>query len=139
MVFVKHRESPVLTGRHLLPLPEPWWRVGSHWCWPLLSVGACAGKAGSASVSLCLLLFFEGENHPRHTPKTLSSSFTQPVGNVSMVSVNTIPVHLNLHIAFDVSPIINYVLQGAITIAEILEPRRVTLPEVPKRLIKIKS
>lgn len=56
-----------------------------------------------------------------------------------MVSVNTIPVHLNLHVAFAVSPIINYVLQGAVTIAEILEMRRVTLLEVPKGLIKIKS
>jgi len=42
-------------------------------------------------------------------------------------------------VAFDVSPIMNYVLQRAITIAEILETRRVTLPEVSKRLIKIKS
>lgn len=85
------------------------------------------------------LIFFEGENHTRHTPKPLCSSFTHPVGDVSMVSAHTLPVHLNLHVAFDVSPVINYVLQAAITIAEILEMRRVTLLEVPKRLIKIKS
>lgn len=79
-------------------------------------------------VHLCLwlLLFSERENHTSHSPKPHSSSFTHPVGNVSMVSVNSIPVCLNLHIAFDVSPIINYVLQGAITIAEILEKSHIT-------------
>lgn len=56
-----------------------------------------------------------------------------------MVSMNTIPAHLNLYVAFDVSHMVNYVLEGALTIAEILEARGVTLPEASKRLIKIKS
>lgn len=89
-------------------------------------------------MSLWLLLFFDAERHLGRTPKLLSG-FIHPAGNVSMVSVKTLPVHLNLSVVFDVAPIINYVLGGAITIAEILETRRVTLPEVPKRLIKIKS
>lgn len=120
---------------------------------PFLSLGR--GWAG-AGVGLCFLWEHRWESRQRicvsvaallwrrkppktHTPKPLSSLFTHLVGNVSMVSVNTIPVHSNLHVAFAVSPIINYVLQGAVTIAEILEMRRVTLLEVPKGLIKIKS
>lgn len=69
-------------------------------------------------------------------PKTLCSSFTHPTGTVSMVSVNAVPAY-SLSRAMR-SPVINYALKGAITIAEILATRRITLPEVPKRLIKIK-
>lgn len=53
-----------------------------------------------------------------------------------MVSVNAVPAY-SLSRAMQ-SPVINYALKGAITIAEILATRRITLPEVPKRLIKIK-
>lgn len=113
-------------GCRAVPLPhsvcKTLWEPSSHQQIP--PAPSPALEAGTAPVSV--------QQH-------LSSSLTHPVGNVSMVSGNTRPVHLNLHVAFDVFPIINYVLQGAITITEILETRRVTLPGVPKRLIKIKS
>lgn len=82
-------ESLVLTRRHLLTLPKPWCRVGRGQCWALL-----CRTASSASRSLWLL-FFDAESHSGHTPKPFSA-FTHPAGNGSMVTVKTLPVHLNL-------------------------------------------